>query len=360
MDWIGWTCWAVMGLAVVLALWALFWDRSRGRLRCRRCAYDMSGGQLVCPECGREHKNEKMLKKTRRRWKTAALGLLLAMLAIHTKASQSYIEREGMIGVVPSFVLIPATDATDYPDYVFGGFEAESLWARTLCERIDANQTSLWTRKLFASKVARGWDGEQVGVQNASAYSVVYDLSHTAPLAKYRYYSYCFPRKGQSPDLSHISNEQAMVVFEIVAEHSLPDTWRCFGGDLSAEIYVGEQLVVSASSDVHSLLKSNLKELEQNVWSPGADLLFDGHENMFVRYKMNWVVGDDDSDPFDRIYDMCEHMEDMVGSEMWEDNSGQSALEITDFDIVVWTTPDHHREIIEYLNSVDLEALVGN
>jgi len=46
MDWIAITCWVVLGASGLLALWALFWDRPRGRLRCRKCAYEMSGGGL--------------------------------------------------------------------------------------------------------------------------------------------------------------------------------------------------------------------------------------------------------------------------------------------------------------------------
>ena len=38
-----------------LLVWAMFGDRARGRRRCPRCWYDMSGATLLkCPECGRE------------------------------------------------------------------------------------------------------------------------------------------------------------------------------------------------------------------------------------------------------------------------------------------------------------------
>src|SRR5690606_16470088 len=69
--------------ALVL-LWAMLWDRARGRRRCPRCFYDMSGAPtapdafpLVCPECGRRIANSRGLGRARRRWRIAvAAGLI--------------------------------------------------------------------------------------------------------------------------------------------------------------------------------------------------------------------------------------------------------------------------------------------
>ena len=82
-DWVFWT---VGGLLGALALWLLYWsllhDRSRGRRRCPKCWYDMSGtpGSLTRSECGRVVKRERKLLKTRGRWRWAlcAIGCLTA------------------------------------------------------------------------------------------------------------------------------------------------------------------------------------------------------------------------------------------------------------------------------------------
>ena len=59
-------------------MWALFWDRSRGRRRCPRCWYDMEGvpGKR-CPECGRDARRERSLFRTRRQWRWMAVTPVL-------------------------------------------------------------------------------------------------------------------------------------------------------------------------------------------------------------------------------------------------------------------------------------------
>lgn len=84
-----WAWWSGAGLAglggVWLVLWAVVGDPARGRRRCPRCWYDMSGvwgvGGLVCPECGRDSKSERRLGRTRRRWRWTGAGVGVCVLA---------------------------------------------------------------------------------------------------------------------------------------------------------------------------------------------------------------------------------------------------------------------------------------
>ena len=71
--WLFCTIAAVLFLAAIGLLYFGLWgDRSKGRLRCPKCWYDMTGsfeaGKLVCPECGMDASVEKRLKKNHRRW----------------------------------------------------------------------------------------------------------------------------------------------------------------------------------------------------------------------------------------------------------------------------------------------------
>jgi hypothetical protein len=69
----------VLGLAALAAAgWALLADRSRGRRRCPKCFHAMDPAiGLVCPECGKDARQERRLFRTRRRWKLAAAAVVL-------------------------------------------------------------------------------------------------------------------------------------------------------------------------------------------------------------------------------------------------------------------------------------------
>ena len=79
VDWIFWTSGVVVAVAgLALLLWSLFADRPRGRRRCPKCWYDLSGTQrLTCSECGHVARRESALHRTRRHRRWAIVGLLL-------------------------------------------------------------------------------------------------------------------------------------------------------------------------------------------------------------------------------------------------------------------------------------------
>lgn len=104
--------WALLGLSAVTVLWALFWDRPRGRLRCRKCRYRMEGtppvadGSITCPECGRTHKDERSTRFTRRRWKMGTLALLVALTSWYAVDYHWRFNERGWWGYVPTTLLI--------------------------------------------------------------------------------------------------------------------------------------------------------------------------------------------------------------------------------------------------------------
>ncbi|MEX0654075.1 MAG: hypothetical protein WD534_12025 [Phycisphaeraceae bacterium] len=79
------TGWALMGLLAMAGL-AMIWrgllgDRSHGRARCPQCWYDRRGtaDDAPCPECGHTPRKPKHLYRTRRRWRWALVGLVIAL-----------------------------------------------------------------------------------------------------------------------------------------------------------------------------------------------------------------------------------------------------------------------------------------
>jgi hypothetical protein len=86
--WLGW----LLGLAfaaglVYLAWWGLFGDREKGRRRCPRCWFDLTGTpreppELTCGECGYSPARESELHRVRRRWPSAVLAFIALSLGI--------------------------------------------------------------------------------------------------------------------------------------------------------------------------------------------------------------------------------------------------------------------------------------
>ncbi len=122
----------VIGLAV--ALWALFWDRSRGRKRCPKCWYDMSAAPgLCCSECGHTVRNEKGLCRTQRRWRWIALTAVM-FLGCYVVTSQR-VRGRGWIALVPTSVLIYTMPQLENKN--------KNLYGE-LIERMDADHLWQW------------------------------------------------------------------------------------------------------------------------------------------------------------------------------------------------------------------------
>jgi hypothetical protein len=109
-SWVAWAWWGggwgLVALAAGVFLWAVFWDRARGRKRCPRCWYDMRGGGLACPECGTGLSSERELGRTRRRWRWAAAALIAALVGTQAADWPNRAGEDGWTRFVPSTVLV--------------------------------------------------------------------------------------------------------------------------------------------------------------------------------------------------------------------------------------------------------------
>ena len=107
-----WVYYIVAGVLSLLGMWLLYWsmwrDRARGRRRCPKCWYDMTGSpSLTCSECGHVAKRERKLRKTRRHWRIAVLAILTLLLAL-SLALAPKVHRDRWLSIVPTTALILA------------------------------------------------------------------------------------------------------------------------------------------------------------------------------------------------------------------------------------------------------------
>jgi hypothetical protein len=85
---------------------ALVLDRSRGRLRCPGCWYEIGPGSLLrCPECGREAASEGALLRTRRRWGWGAIACAAVVAGLVSLRAVEAWERGSWWALAPSWAM---------------------------------------------------------------------------------------------------------------------------------------------------------------------------------------------------------------------------------------------------------------
>lgn len=158
--WIGGTALGVFGL--VLMWWALLHDRAKGRRRCPKCWYDMTGAErLRCPECGHFAKRERKLFTTRRRWRWAVVALLM-MFAGRLGIMCPQIQRDGWWSLVSNTALIYLLVFVD---------DASGPVAGELLARMEANELSVADWDRFFDRVVSGdWRARPTSTQWESKY----------------------------------------------------------------------------------------------------------------------------------------------------------------------------------------------
>ncbi len=95
------------GLALVA--WGLWGDRGPRRRRCPRCWHDLSQTPgVICGECGFEGRGESDLRRRRRRWPRAALGLVVLLVGVGsletlggTRDLWSYVPGRVLVALLP-------------------------------------------------------------------------------------------------------------------------------------------------------------------------------------------------------------------------------------------------------------------
>jgi hypothetical protein len=142
---------------LIVLIWALLGERSRGRRRCFVCRYDMAGiATMLCPECGWQAASVRDLYRPRRRkrWAMAAvLGMLSSLLVWGFPRYQ----QGGVPALVPSAVLIAGFEwlPIDLIDSV--GVRPE--W--TLKGRHESDMLWRWQQRWLITRAKRFWTPSQ-------------------------------------------------------------------------------------------------------------------------------------------------------------------------------------------------------
>lgn len=146
--------------ALMLLVWAIIGDRSRGRLRCPRCWYDMEGIDTPqCPECGKAIRSERHLRKARRmKWPFALASLLIGFAAYGFVHLES-VEETDSFALMPTWVLMLGWDVLP-EDWILS---ENSTLGPTLERRLREEYivgVGERRRERFLERLAKGLEGD--------------------------------------------------------------------------------------------------------------------------------------------------------------------------------------------------------
>lgn len=251
-----WRVGSAMIAAGGLALlgWALFADRSRGRLRCPRCWYDLGGtpvaedGTRTCPECGCCGLSEHRLHRTRRRWRIVPIALLV-LLAADQFRRVTALREHGWVGLVPTTAIIPLApiQSERWVRQTLGGqYDLEDdRWAwlddlrYELMRRDGENESWRWQGSAWATLAAwRPLADDQGATRSLSTAGVWSDYP-------------CFPDRAQR------QAELVNVLVAVVAAES----WLCNGGVSGEILCVGDRLLTINTPEAIEDCRQLLTEL---------------------------------------------------------------------------------------------------
>lgn len=101
-------------------------------------------GVLLCPECGGAAKSERALRRTRRRWRWALVGLI-ALPGAYLTWSAPRVARAGWVGLAPTTALIWWVGEYEAPEvYANQTMSKPTGWAEELARRFDNEEMWAW------------------------------------------------------------------------------------------------------------------------------------------------------------------------------------------------------------------------
>lgn len=316
--------WTLLGIGVAAFAIGLFWDRARGRRRCPKCWYDMTGvpravgdgaAAYVCPECGHGVTGERGLFKTRRRWVLIAVGLVFAA-GSHAVYLRPFVRERGWPAAVPGLVLVYAADPADEfflanEDRLFHDAKRRlyvelAARLRNVEDCLDDVDALPIPGRCFGilGGIARGMPDWECGLwarrvavfikeskeHNPEASPVlVYSLAHLSRRAcEYDAVTAQLPVPDWTGNKSPIRENQRWLpaweaeleIQRLIVDSVRPDGWADHGGTEAFMVPVRSWIVVLATVDTHRQVASLLERLETeaDATAPCTEPSPDGHQ----------------------------------------------------------------------------------
>ncbi len=270
--------------AIGLALWALFWDRARGRKRCPRCWYDMSGAPgLRCPECGHQGVAERTLTKTRRRWRYLPLAGILLLGADSVRRIPDP-DLEGWTRFVPTtaMILVPPMSREEWIDARFHNSPPSGQLARAFFDRLKDRKVTVWQEQLWGARLAawRGPYGDPIPnstqrliaeVIPARAFSSRLWKRH--PATMFRSLGGCMGPPERGPEFcprddANYRCDEARNAEDLLMQLIVTDSWLVNGGTEGRITWLDDRFFVIHRPDVVDEMRGTIERISAEASGP--------------------------------------------------------------------------------------------
>lgn len=291
--------WLLPIAAAVVLAWALFRDRPGlwgvPRERCPKCRYDMTnrgeaaGGceatpGIVCPECGKTIRDERMLRKTRRRWGMALLAVPL-LVGMYLAMNRYQIRRHGWLAVVPTPAMMVAIDPQDWFDLtaVDRQYLQPTTAAGYLHRGLMRHDTLM---KIWLWRVGGLLKDEGVRVIDATKIVPLSDPDPRTTLWVYRGGQYPPPTAG-------LNDHDAMSLAGFAMQSIDPSAWVEQGGEWHEMRRAGSYLLPRATPNVVDAIEELVSVMEATKTDPASPLHTRIHGHDIVVVSMGYFSDTD-------------------------------------------------------------------
>jgi len=289
-------------------------------------------------------------------------GFAVLLSSVYLLSNRDRIAEEGALGMVPTFGLVFVADPQDYLEANESGNRVVGV-AGTLHGRFVGTQTMARTRRLWAARVARQY---REAWANPNQIVKSYDLSTHAPLAVHyrerwdKYYPRDDNRRWYKVHLNYRA-EELLWILQGVTDLEM---WHENGGDIAAGVLVSDQLIIAAPQEIISQVDQRLEELHSNRWVYGDAVTRYGlpEQKSIIAYKFPSLRNIDFRKLDEVKQELSESIEEHVQPDLWIPYGESEALlfwrDDEEVELIIWSTAKHHCEIMNYLNSIDLDAMI--
>ncbi|MEO1534858.1 MAG: hypothetical protein AAFS11_04755 [Planctomycetota bacterium] len=224
-----------------------------------------------------------------------------------------------------------------------------------LLDRMEEHRSSLWSRRLWASKAAGAMPEippPRMPIDIEPTIVRTYDLSAVAPLVSIRDVE-LKSFVGAGP-MQVLNDRHTIDAWEIVTSVCRFEAWQMNGGIQAWSYLIGDQLIVRASQSHHAEIAATIAVLGGPPRRVSEPFLADDQGVVLAQYELPISVPETavTAKAQEELLQFCDDLQRACRRDLWHTWGGMEAqLHIFRDSFVIETTAEHHKEIAAFIDA---------